>query len=159
MSYKHYLICSSENVCAYECIDGYSKNNNNGLCYCPANQYECDGKCQTAPCPISSARLHRRSKQLALARCPFGFEKCGVPGRGSNRPGYECLDTRSNLESCGGCTTPLAGMAATGRDCSAIANVSSVRCVSSQCVIEACRPGYILDSASGSQCIHAAYDA
>lgn len=59
----------------------------------------------------------------------------------------------------GGCTTPLAGIAATGRDCSAIANVSSVRCVFSQCVVEACKPGYILDSISGVQCILAALDA
>lgn len=52
---------------------------------------------------------------------------------------FECVDTQTDLESCGGCVdndSPhgernLHG----GRDCSAIPNVDSVRCVSGKCLI------------------------
>ncbi|KAF8328551.1 uncharacterized protein EI90DRAFT_3064556 [Cantharellus anzutake] len=150
-------VCRKEDPCGYECIDGYSKASD-GHCYCPSDKYECNGRCQTAACPNPSAHSRRRAVQLALARCPTGYEKCGVYGRGRNTRGYECIDTRVNLESCGGCTSSLPGLTPTGRDCSAIANASSVRCVSSKCVIEFCRPGYLLDI-SGSECIHASLDS
>lgn len=63
---------------------------------------------------------------------------------GSNE--YECLDTQSHLESCGGCASE-----GTGRDCTAIAGAADVACVSGQCVVSKCLPGF--EANSTSSCI------
>lgn len=62
-------------------------------------------------------------------------------GAGSFARAYECIDTQSDLEACGGCVENdsmfgepnLSG----GRDCTAIPNVDSVRCVRGRCQIGA----------------------
>lgn len=63
---------------------------------------------------------------------------------GSNE--YECLDTQTHLESCGGCASE-----GTGRDCTAIAGAADVACVSGQCVVSKCLPGF--EANSTSSCI------
>lgn len=57
--------------------------------------------------------------------------------------GHECVDVRSDLESCGGCVAddaPANGerSAGGGRDCSAIPHVDSVTCSGGACVIGEC---------------------
>jgi hypothetical protein len=104
--------------CHFTCTNGYSQC---GTQYCinPATQ-----ACQSgAPVPLA-----RRSFV-----CPFGYSSCPVPGGGS-----ECLDTSSDLESCGGCVHDG------GVDCSALPGVSSVSCVSGQCQLYSCSKGYSL---------------
>ncbi|BEJ11144.1 hypothetical protein CspHIS471_0105660 [Cutaneotrichosporon sp. HIS471] len=59
---------------------------------------------------------------------------------------YECLDTKTHLESCGGCASE-----GTGRDCNTIAGAAAVACVSGECVVSKCLPGF--ESNSTSSCI------
>jgi hypothetical protein len=49
----------------------------------------------------------------------------------------------------GGCVYPLPGRA-TGVDCTAIAGVASVACISGQCVIEGCNKGHAFN---GTACM------
>ena len=52
--------------------------------------------------------------------------ECPIPGlEGSS----ECVDTQSNIESCGGCTN------AGGVDCTAIKGIGAVACRAGSCVI------------------------
>lgn len=62
--------------------------------------------------------------------------------------GHECVDVRSDLESCGGCVAddaPANGerSAGGGRDCSAIPHVDSVTCSGGACVIGECLCGSV----------------
>jgi hypothetical protein len=62
----------------------------------------------------------RRASKEKLGNCPRGQTACYV-GDSSQRPrgrvlSYECLDTSTNIESCGGCQYPRDGQIQ-GQDC------------------------------------------
>ncbi|KAG8898502.1 hypothetical protein FRC00_002725, partial [Tulasnella sp. 408] len=98
--------------------------------------------------------------------CTRGLESCP---HYSGRGGFECVDTRNDPESCGGCVS-LDGKGS-GTDCTAIDGVSVARCAKGSCVIgqypgispsltrtyrlapvaDACRKGYA-KSLDGSSC-------
>ncbi|WWC72920.1 uncharacterized protein I206_106884 [Kwoniella pini CBS 10737] len=88
-------------------------------------------------------KLRRESQTL----CPGGLKACSVPGTSA----YECIDTQTELESCGGC---LSGeyqnvMNSTlGIDCTNLEGVAkgAVTCVNAQCQAFACRNGFELAS-------------
>ncbi|KAL8278341.1 hypothetical protein RQP46_009233 [Phenoliferia psychrophenolica] len=95
-------LCSSA-ACQCSCDAGFTK--------------DADGDCVPPPGPSQASRnKQRRSRALAdirrsslnqvpgsrgfhAARCPYEESACPV-GLGG---GYECLDTRTSLDSCGGC--------------------------------------------------------
>lgn len=93
--------------------------------------------------------------------------------------GFECIDTRTNLESCafplarraslqprperlradetlllplsgGGCISPFPGNAA-GQDCTAIPKAYSVGCHAGRCVVDSCAQGFA-PSADATSC-------
>ncbi|BGP57334.1 hypothetical protein JCM8202_002711 [Rhodotorula sphaerocarpa] len=74
----------------------------------------------------------RRSIRLAEALCPRSHTVCHV----GSKDGFECVDTQTSLEQCGGCAS------AGGVDCTTIPNVSAVGCVAGACEIWACDDGY-----------------
>ncbi|KIO28224.1 hypothetical protein M407DRAFT_22557 [Tulasnella calospora MUT 4182] len=80
-------------------------------------------------------------------QCPNGFDACS---RYSGRGGFDCVDTQSDPESCGGCVG-LDGKG-TGTDCTAIKGVSVTRCVKRSCVIDSCRKGWV-KSLGGASCV------
>ncbi|GAA5898559.1 hypothetical protein JCM8208_004697 [Rhodotorula glutinis] len=70
--------------------------------------------------------------------CPVGEQACPIfPRMGT----YECLDTRSELESCGGCTSK-----GHGEDCTAIRGAQGVTCESGACHVYTCQVGWALDA-------------
>ncbi|KAG1825664.1 uncharacterized protein BJ212DRAFT_1315410 [Suillus subaureus] len=56
--------------------------------------------------------------------------------------GFECVDFTADLRSCGGCSSldPIE------HDCTKIPHVEGVACVTGECQISSCQPGYSLDS-------------
>lgn len=64
---------------------------------------------------------------------------------------FECVDTTSNIESCGACAYPLPGQLA-GQDCTAIANTLNVACHRSACKVLSCQRGFAV-SKDGKSCI------
>lgn len=56
--------------------------------------------------------------------------------------GFECVDFTADLRSCGGCSSldPIE------HDCTNIPHVEGVACVTGECQISSCQPGYSLDS-------------
>lgn len=112
----------------------------------------------------SPAEIARREH-----KCEFGLTKCGVytgiPSQSRTFPpsttpsmdyslvgAYECLDTMTNLESCGGCMEPYTlGLKPNeiaelkpGVDCTADRGVSDVECRRGHCVVHKCKKGYEL---------------
>ncbi|KIO28220.1 hypothetical protein M407DRAFT_22553 [Tulasnella calospora MUT 4182] len=77
--------------------------------------------------------------------CAAGFTACA---RFFGRGGFDCVDTKNDPESCGGCVGPDGK--GTGTDCTTIKGVIVTRCVQGSCVIDSCRKRWIrsLDSTS-----------
>ena len=92
----------------YQCTDGYTASG--GKCTCDG--YVCGGKCRSSKCAKPSHVSRRKPRAPA---CPAGYTMCGVAdidernlldpasrngvSNFGQRP-YECLETRSNIESC-----------------------------------------------------------
>ncbi|KAI0041898.1 hypothetical protein FA95DRAFT_1500810, partial [Auriscalpium vulgare] len=93
--------------------------------------------------------------------CPYQLWACPIPGHalsaGSSkyefdvgelvRTGFECVDLRGDLESCGGC-----GSLDQAHDCTSIPHARGVACVHAQCAVDSCAPGYKVSSA-GNTCV------
>ncbi|KAG8900574.1 Dihydroxyacetone synthase [Tulasnella sp. 403] len=142
--------CQSNDVCHWECKPGYVPSTDasgNNICTCAPGTVGCNGKCikvgKACPSPAPN-RLKSR------AVCPRGTSVCGVYSKGGK--GWECVDTRNDLESCGGCTVPFYPSALPGADCTLISHVADVACVRSKCVVKKCMPGFVVGS-DGSSCV------
>lgn len=66
--------------------------------------------------------------------CPTAMAACPIEGAASDE--YECLDTRSDLQSCGGCAS-----LGEGRDCTLISGAKWMGCVQGQCEVYSCAKG------------------
>ena len=88
-----------------------------------------DFTCQLSG-PQPSARARARRSESLLARrnlCPsVDHQACRVEGTNS----FECIDTTSSLESCGGCLSD-----GTGVDCTSLPGAASFGCVQSVCEV------------------------
>ncbi|KAA1472658.1 hypothetical protein DENSPDRAFT_778802 [Dentipellis sp. KUC8613] len=149
-------ICEAGNPCGFKCPPPLVPKN--GQCVCAPPYSECNGKCGSFPkgCPSSVPRAKRETARLLAARgssittleqanaiCKASETVCG-----SGTRGWECLDTTSNLESCGGCLTPAPfpdAPSATGTDCSAIEAADRVQCLSGKCVVKDCKSGFVVN--------------
>ncbi|GAA5975818.1 hypothetical protein JCM5350_000741 [Sporobolomyces pararoseus] len=66
--------------------------------------------------------------------CPLGETACPIfPRMGT----YECVDTSSELENCGGCASR-----SQGEDCTQLKGVLGLACQSGKCNVFTCQPGY-----------------
>ncbi|EJU06037.1 hypothetical protein DACRYDRAFT_19364 [Dacryopinax primogenitus] len=118
--------CSASNPCDFSCPSGYVK--------------------QSGQCVLVGSR---RAAKRDMGKCSSGYTKCGVP---SGINAYECVDTRSSLESCGGCVIPFPGMRPTGQDCTQIPGVSDVSCIQGTCRVSRCAEGFTR-SDDGTECV------
>jgi len=141
----------SNGQCSYTCNTGYVQNGN------------C---CVLAPSgKAGNLKLKAKRTQKAYTLCPAGESACPIAGSasfatyGSSKDtiagalnnglmGYECLDTSSSIESCGGCAST-----GEGKDCTQIAHASGVGCSKGKCVVLQCAKGY-RPSVAGDKCTH-----
>ncbi|KAJ7155109.1 hypothetical protein C8R46DRAFT_911118, partial [Mycena filopes] len=131
-------------------------------CYdCPRNFYGAGGFAGCLPCPRgkqsspgsatctaspSPSHRHTRAAPQEVMACPAFQQLCPVM---TGSKSFECVDTQSSLESCGGC---VGAMPSTGQDCSVIPNVNAVSCSMGRCVVTECRKNYVV-SAEGDSCV------
>ncbi|PPQ66707.1 hypothetical protein CVT26_009567 [Gymnopilus dilepis] len=117
-------------------------------CICPKPYTVCNGRCGLFKgCP---SQYHKRAELTGPSslKCPLGLTSCPIPGRGGEY--FECVNTQSDLESCGGCINPSLpaygyyNAQKVGVDCSALPGVSDVSCIYGKCVIHKCSYGYYL---------------
>lgn len=79
-------------------------------------------------CTTPSRRALSVGKRAEL-HCSTGETRCPIPHRGG-KDTYECVDTRSDIESCGGCV-----FGGEGEDCTSIEGAAAVSCVEGKCVV------------------------
>ncbi|KAF8063370.1 hypothetical protein FPV67DRAFT_1672398 [Lyophyllum atratum] len=147
-------VCQHGNPCGFTCKDGYTPypSYNPTTCVCNQPYTECNGKCGIFHgCP--SGYVKRDLHYGTDKQCPKGLSACGVLGRSAKS--WECLNTQTDLESCGGCIIPLYNgqVGPEGVDCTAIAGVSDVSCVKGGCLVHRCMPGYEVN-VTGDSCIY-----
>ncbi|WVF68043.1 hypothetical protein IAT40_002805 [Kwoniella sp. CBS 6097] len=90
----------------------------------------------------------KRALTLKHQNCPPGLVSCRV---GNDQNAFECVDTQSDLESCGGCTGGLYGVVSgnatrIGQDCNSLTGVAmgGVTCTRGRCEVSACKYGHAL---------------
>ncbi|KAI5480755.1 tenascin XB [Pseudohyphozyma bogoriensis] len=117
--------------------------------------------CSTAPAPGASASQRAKAKKnlivLPATLCPDSETACPIAGSKSHlaakvsnfrsfrmldprQPtsgGYECLDLKYSLESCGGCTSMGEGV-----NCMEIDHAVGVGCAEGVCIVFSCERGY-----------------
>jgi len=138
--------CGKDSVCA----SGWCRTSSSHLCESLSSQ----------PTSVkrNSRRMERRYfgqtsfEEYSMRRggCGKGFTSCPVSSETSI---FECINTDSTIESCGGCPSYVGG---TGIDCTTIPNVDSVLCVSGTCLITSCSNGFELNL-DGSSCVPQTY--
>ncbi|EMD36280.1 hypothetical protein CERSUDRAFT_115230, partial [Gelatoporia subvermispora B] len=145
-------VCSFDTPCGFSCGDGFTPYTPPGAssptdCVCEPPYTVCNGQCGNFPHGCGSSTPKRRRAPT----CASGRSVCGVTG-GSYGQGWECVDTTSDLESCGGCMapSPFGGAPVNGVDCSALPNVDRVACKASRCVVSTCVEGYSVSSGNDS---------
>ncbi|KAI0783350.1 hypothetical protein C8Q75DRAFT_810936 [Abortiporus biennis] len=137
--------CSASDFCGFHCKDGFELSPDKKDCICPAPKIVCNGQCEAVKaCPSSHPKRELGEIQKRSAACSDGFTACGVYGWTGLRSNtaWECVDTQSDLESCGGCAIPLNARSPHGIDCTAIPGVSDVSCGAGSCRVHSCLPGY-----------------
>lgn len=107
---------------------------------------------------VAAVSQRRKRDQLALEKpgaCAWGMQACSVIGISGRRTSkFECLDTKTSIESCGGCMFPLRNQPA-GEDCTLIPMVESVSCTRGRCAVSSCVRGFEV-SESGDSCVKVA---
>ncbi|KAH9944387.1 uncharacterized protein BXZ73DRAFT_96876 [Epithele typhae] len=88
----------------------------------------------------------RSHKARSTSVCPAGMEACLTSTTGLS-DNFECVDTSSDLESCGGCASVGAG-----EDCTAITGSKNVGCRAGECVVLTCASGF-LKSVDNKTCV------
>ncbi|KIP11691.1 hypothetical protein PHLGIDRAFT_99111 [Phlebiopsis gigantea 11061_1 CR5-6] len=149
-------ICDKGTPCGFNCKNGFEPSPLPPKdCVCLSPKKVCNGICGAfGACPSSGSKKRNLDLLQRRAICDGGFTACGVYGFNS-ADAWECIDTRSDLESCGGCMVPFGRTPAHGVDCTAIPGVMDVSCVTGSCVVRRCQPGYVV-SLDGSFCLHTA---
>lgn len=141
----------------------------NGQCIvtaCPIGYYVNGGICTLMP--SQKAQLLTKKSKIPKKRtlCPAHETACPIAGSTSFTKvlsvdklapldgkdpagGYECIDTQTSLDSCGGCAST-----GEGTDCTALPHVAGVGCDRGECVIFTCGAGYRV-SLDGKKCVRA----
>ena len=101
--------CLVDSPCSFSCTNGFTSSGDD--CVCTAPNQVCNGVCtDTVNCPSSTLQQSRslhNSWQKRMA-CDIGFTACGTTSSYRKTIGaYECVDTRTDLESCASIHHPL----------------------------------------------------
>ncbi|GHJ85925.1 hypothetical protein NliqN6_2327 [Naganishia liquefaciens] len=131
-------------TCNFQCNTGYRLC---GTSFCILNTANC-----VSGFPGRRSQLPVPSVDNAASLCPAGLEACYTSDMSMSlgKPvGWECVDTSSDVESCGGCEWPVSGKGQ-GEDCSSLDGVNEVSCNRGKCEALSCMRGFVLN---GTECV------
>ncbi|ORY32300.1 hypothetical protein BCR39DRAFT_523818 [Naematelia encephala] len=117
---------------------------------CTTSQISCGGQCVKKTKYTCQSGVPIALKRRGPTSCPNGMDLCPVGTWGN---GMECIDTRADIESCGGCiNAPINDpFFPSGEDCTSLPNVDSVACKNGRCEIRSCARGFDL-AQNGTAC-------
>lgn len=88
---------------------------------CPAGQTSNSAKTACVPIPSGKPKTVKKRAQV----CESGMTACPLP---NGRKGFECVDTSSNVNSCGGCWAT-----GEGEDCTVFDDMAEAQCIQGKC--------------------------
>lgn len=111
---------------------------------CPTRTRPDDPRKTCTAIPTSDPDFHKRRNAGII--CPKGMTPCPIPRRSKSRHTvFECVDTSTDVFSCGGCPKEVGGK---GEDCTAVdGKVASVRCELGLCKFD-CAEGWAVGKSS-----------
>ncbi|ODN92099.1 hypothetical protein L198_05771 [Cryptococcus wingfieldii CBS 7118] len=156
-TYKGSGICckKSHKACSTVCCPvDKPEVGSTGVC-CPTGSVVANGVCTSPSGATTTTAWHNRrffAEQVQLKAaafvasygmpensagvlCPKGLAACPIPGAALDQ--YECLDSTSELQSCGGCAS-----LGSGQDCTALPGARWMGCNSGACEVYSCKPGW-----------------
>jgi len=111
---------------------------------CASDVCQTDSTCQAVSLAAPSQAARQKKKRFVVGpgagvakffgECKRGFTACLVASS-EHSENYECVNTDSNLEQCGGCANDG------GVDCTDLPGVEGVMCDAGRCVVLSCKPG------------------
>ncbi|GAA5909175.1 hypothetical protein JCM8208_003402 [Rhodotorula glutinis] len=130
-------VCVDGTCRAETCDEGYEWDGETGACRRPEREDGCASLATAADAP-------RRGDPRTVAELLRAFAAEMAASRG----GYECIDVRQEVDSCGGCAT-----LGEGRDCTTdVPHATSTGCDAGACVVFACERGWKPDR-EAARCI------
>ncbi|GAA6042644.1 hypothetical protein JCM8097_008264 [Rhodosporidiobolus ruineniae] len=105
---------------------------------CSTNTMCASGFCNSSAVCAAQASQAGGSRKKRGLDCPAQQAACAV---GSSYGAFECIDTQTNLEQCGGCVTD-----GSGQDCTAIFGAEGVECSAGRCLVLSCVPGLTVNA-------------
>jgi len=104
-------------------------------------------KVRRSKLPVRALALDEKTRlRMDEKLCPKDFSACPIDKSGSGS--YECLDSFTDITSCGGCAS-----VGEGQDCTAIKGAKWMGCDAGSCVVYSCRKGFKL--VDGKTCVKA----
>ncbi|CAE6394416.1 unnamed protein product [Rhizoctonia solani] len=117
----------------------------------PGKQCCVPGENTPTPSNTPGSYAYGRKRHTAMHKrssfCPANYESCPILDASGRTSESECIDTRTQLTSCGGCAS-----ISKGQNCSAIPHVKVATCEASKCIVTKCKRGYEV-SGSGDSCV------
>lgn len=110
-----------------QCPKGWDWNTNDLKCY-PTPPTTTPPPSKPSNTPGKPGHYKRHSKSRSVNLCPSGLQACALKGLTGLTGDYECVDTATELTSCGGCASIGAG-----QDCTAIEGAWNVGCDQGAC--------------------------
>lgn len=124
--------------CTFECKSGF---------------YNCGGQCiATGRTCISNSPGPVQRKRTRIPTCPNGWTACIVEGSSMATPSFECVNTKADIDSCGGCLHGfvtrggLIEPKGSGEACTAIPGANDISCINSACQVFSCLRGWVLQN-------------
>ena len=112
-----------------QCPKGWDWNSNDLKCYpTPPTTTPPPSKPSNTPGKPGHGYYKRHAKSRSVNLCPSGLQACAIKGLSGLTGDYECVDTATELTSCGGCASTGAG-----QDCTAIEGAWNVGCDQGAC--------------------------
>jgi hypothetical protein len=106
--------------CGWECAEGFTQCGNSCI----------DASVTTCQSGVAITKTRRSN----IPVCDAGAELCPMPLKG-----FECLNTSSDLEACGGCPFQQGSV-----DCTSLPGVDHVECIGGECKVNSCARGWVL---------------
>ena len=129
------------------CPKGNTWNTALNKCQGPSGVPTAAPKVRRSKLPVRKLALDEKTRlRMDEKLCPKDFSACPIDNSGSGS--YECLDSFTDITSCGGCAS-----VGEGQDCTAIKGAKWMGCDAGSCVVYSCRKGFKL--VDGKTCVKA----
>ncbi|GAA5820565.1 hypothetical protein JCM11251_003051 [Rhodosporidiobolus azoricus] len=138
------VLTSSGTSATCSCAAGYISDGAGGCVLTPSARARAARHRRSFPIKHGQAVFAPQTSEKPAYTCPDGETACPLPSGG-----FECIDTTTSLNSCGGCV----GAGQSGQNCLAIPGALNVQCLDSKCHVGSCFKGWKHTKDGNGSCV------